>query len=159
MTRSERHKLLFIKPYFRWIIPLFLTVGIISLLQTESCSVFEETVSYNRDIRPILNKNCLSCHGGVKESGGFSLLFEEDALGPTESGVPAIIPGDPEGSEMIRRLTHSDPELRMPQEKEPLSEEEIDLLKQIIPSPVSNFLALFIFSDFFISFFFSLSSL
>ncbi|MCB0852442.1 MAG: DUF1549 domain-containing protein, partial [Bacteroidetes bacterium] len=129
MPRPELNQLIVIKPYFRWIIPLFFTFGLIGLLQTESCSVFEETVSYNRDIRPILNKNCLSCHGGVKESGGFSLLFEEDALGPTESGVPAIIPGDPEGSEMIRRLRHSDPELRMPQEKEPLSEEEIDILK------------------------------
>ena len=30
----------------------------------------EEKISFNRQIRPILNKNCLGCHGGVKQSGG-----------------------------------------------------------------------------------------
>jgi hypothetical protein len=89
----------------------------------------EQEVDYSSQIKPILNKHCISCHGGVKKSGGFSVLFKEEALAITESGHPAIIPGDPENSEMIKRLTESDPELRMPYEKAPLSEEEIDLLK------------------------------
>lgn len=57
------------------------------------------------------------------------MLFEEEAFAPTKSGHPAIIPGDPNGSELIRRLSESDPELRMPYQRSPLSEEEIDLLK------------------------------
>ncbi|HRO70549.1 MAG TPA: DUF1549 domain-containing protein, partial [Chitinophagaceae bacterium] len=44
----------------------------------------------------------------------------------------AIIPGDPEGSEMIRRITISDPEERMPYKHEPLSKEEIGILKRWI---------------------------
>jgi hypothetical protein len=75
-----------IRRYLGWITPIVLTLGLLIFLQIESCSVFEETISYNRDIRPILNKNCLSCHGGVKESGGFSLLFEEDASGTYRVG-------------------------------------------------------------------------
>lgn len=92
----------------------------------------EDEVDFSTEIKPILNKHCISCHGGVKKSGGFSVLFEEEAFAPTESGHPAIVPGDPGSSELIRRLTHSDPELRMPYERSPLSEEEIDLLKKWI---------------------------
>ncbi len=89
----------------------------------------EEKVDFSTEIKPILNKHCITCHGGVKKSGGFSVLFEEEAFAVNESGHAAIIPGDPNGSELIKRLTHPDPELRMPYEKEPLSKEEIALLK------------------------------
>ncbi len=89
-------------------------------------------IDYSADVKPIFNKKCISCHGGVTAKGGFSLLFEEEALGNTESGKPAIIPGDPDGSEMIRRLTIKDPEERMPYKHEPLSKEEIDILKKWI---------------------------
>jgi hypothetical protein len=92
----------------------------------------EEQVSYNRDIRPIINQKCISCHGGVKQSGGFSLLFESEAKMPTESGKPAIVPGNAGASEMVRRLNHEDPEMRMPLGKEPLSPSEIDLIKKWI---------------------------
>src|SRR5690606_37100079 len=89
-------------------------------------------IDFSADVKPILNSKCISCHGGVKAKAGFSLLFEEEALAPTESGKPAIIPGDPNGSEMIRRLTLNDPEERMPYKHEPLSKEEIRILKQWI---------------------------
>src|SRR5690606_18051229 len=59
-----------------------------------------EQIGFNRDIRPILNNKCIVCHGGVKQSGGFSLLFPEAALSPNESGEPAIVPGKPQQSEM-----------------------------------------------------------
>ena len=87
-----------------------------------------EEISYNRDIRPIINTKCISCHGGVKQSGGFSLLFEEEAKALTESGIPAIVPGNSKKSEMVRRLTHSDPEMRMPLDRNPLTEKEIQLI-------------------------------
>ncbi len=92
----------------------------------------KERVEFSADVKPILNKQCISCHGGVKKNGGFSLLFEEEALAPTESGHPAIIPGDPENSELIRRIQHDDPELRMPYERPPLSKDEIHTLKEWI---------------------------
>jgi hypothetical protein len=94
--------------------------------------LLEPEVDFNAQIRPIINTKCISCHGGVKQSGGFSLLFREDALGKTKSGKPAIVPGHPGKSEFIRLLTHSDPEERMPLGKDPLSEEEITLLKRWI---------------------------
>ena len=87
-------------------------------------------VDFNAEVKPIINAKCITCHGGVRAKGGFSLLFREDAFAKTESGRPAIIPGDPDHSEMIRRITSHDPEARMPYKHEPLSKEEIDILRE-----------------------------
>lgn len=92
----------------------------------------ERQVDYSADVKPILNKKCISCHGGVKAKGGFSVLFREEALAKTESGKYAVIPGDADGSEMIRRINHKDPEERMPYKHEKLSEEEISILTRWI---------------------------
>ncbi|MGD1893781.1 MAG: DUF1553 domain-containing protein [Cyclobacteriaceae bacterium] len=91
-----------------------------------------KTVDFNAEVRPILNKKCITCHGGVKRSGGFSLLFRSEALSPNESGKLAIVPGDPQASEMIHRINHTDPEERKPPEGDPLSKEEIAILTEWI---------------------------
>ena len=91
-----------------------------------------EPVRFNRDVRPIINDQCIACHGGVKQSGGFSLLFQEEAMEPGESGLLAIVPGDPEESELIRRIEHTDPDERMPLDHEPLRDEDIKTLKRWI---------------------------
>lgn len=85
-------------------------------------------VDYSTEVKPILNKHCISCHGGVKQNGGFSVLFREEALGNTKSGHPAIIPGDAKRSEFIRRLHNKDPKERMPFKSAPLNKEEIEIL-------------------------------
>lgn len=89
-------------------------------------------VDFNAQIKPLLNKHCLSCHGGVRRKGGFSLLTREFALAPNESGKPAIVPGHPEQSEMIRRLRCEDPEARMPYKEDPLDPSDIALLTRWI---------------------------
>ena len=89
-------------------------------------------VAFNEEVRPIFNDKCIACHGGVKKSGGFSLLFREEALAPMESGVPAIIPGKPDESELYHRIIDSDPEERMPLDHPPLGKDEIKTLKRWI---------------------------
>ena len=89
-------------------------------------------VSYNKDIRPIFNQKCLPCHGGIKQSGGFSLLFEAEAFANTDSGKPAIIRGKASKSELVKRLHHLDQELRMPLDKAALTEVEIQLIEKWI---------------------------
>ncbi|MEH6747641.1 MAG: PSD1 and planctomycete cytochrome C domain-containing protein [Maribacter arcticus] len=93
-----------------------------------SCNTSSEQIDYSTQIKPILNNKCITCHGGVKKNGGFSLLFKDEAFAVTKSGKPAIIPGDASGSEFIKRLKEENPELRMPYEKPQLSKKEIDLL-------------------------------
>ncbi|MFD2788394.1 hypothetical protein KCTC52924_01395 [Arenibacter antarcticus] len=88
----------------------------------------ESTVDYSANIKPILNKHCIVCHGGVKKSGGFSLLFENEAFADTKAGHPAIIPGNASKSPFIQLLKEDDPELRMPYQKPRLTDEEIELL-------------------------------
>ena len=95
-----------------------------------TCQIQEDNiVSYNTHIRPIFNKKCLACHGGIKQSGGFSLLFEKEAFADTQSGRPAIVRGSASQSELVNRLRHEDLELRMPLDSEPLSENEIKLIE------------------------------
>ena len=110
---------------------------VVIISQLFSCGVFSSKVDYSADVKPIINKHCISCHGGVKKQGGFSLLFQDEALAKTKSGKYAIIPGDASGSEMIKRITHSDPEERMPHHKDPLNSKEIDILKKWIDQGAS----------------------
>jgi len=107
---------------------LFAIIGPIAFLWIGCHHSGDGYISFNEDIRPILNEKCLRCHGGVKANGGFSLLFEEDAFGETESGKPAIVPGHHQRSELYQRLVHTNAEMRMPLDAQPLTPDEIDLI-------------------------------
>lgn len=89
-------------------------------------------VDFTTQVKPIINKNCITCHGGVRQKGGFSLLFREEALATLKSGKYAIIPGDPDHSEMIRRIRLTDPEERMPYKHDPLNHDDIQILTKWI---------------------------
>jgi hypothetical protein len=91
-------------------------------------------IDFNRDIRPILTSQCIACHGGVKEAGGISFVFREKALAAGKSGERTIIPGDPDGSELIKRVTSKDPDMVMPQPDHgpPLPASDVAKLRQWI---------------------------
>jgi mono/diheme cytochrome c family protein/outer membrane murein-binding lipoprotein Lpp len=71
---------------------------------------------FSRDVRPILSQNCFQCHGQDEAHRGAGLRLDEreHALAEGESGLPAIVPGHPDESEMIARITAEDEGLRMP---------------------------------------------
>lgn len=89
-------------------------------------------VDFSRDIRPIFNQNCVACHGGVRQKNGVSFIFREEALGKGKSGRRTIVPGDPDSSELIARVTSKDPDARMPYHAAPLPPEQIALLRRWI---------------------------
>jgi hypothetical protein len=91
-----------------------------------------DKVSFSRDIRPILNQNCVPCHGGVRQKNGVSFIFREEALGVGKSGRLTIVPGKPDSSELIARLTSTDSEARMPYHAPPLPPQQIALLRRWI---------------------------
>src|SRR5262249_61587282 len=66
------------------------------------------------DAHSILTANCLKCHGPAKQKGGLRFDSREGALGKSDSGTPAIAPGRPAASELIRRVTARDATVRMP---------------------------------------------
>ncbi len=88
-------------------------------------------VDFTRNVQPLLNKHCAECHGGVKQKGGLVLTNRTRALQGGESGEPLMVAGQPEESELYRRLIHQDPDEQMPP-KARLANEEISLLRDWI---------------------------
>ena len=76
-------------------------------------------VDYNRDVRPILARNCFACHGQdeAKRAKGLRLDRRDSAVKPLKNGDTAIVPGDPDSSELIARITEEDDTMRMPPAK------------------------------------------
>ncbi len=73
-----------------------------------------DRVLFNESIRPIFARHCVSCHGGVKQLSGLSFIDREQALAETDSGLHAIVPGKPEESYLLERVSDPDAETRMP---------------------------------------------
>lgn len=93
-------------------------------------------VDFQRDVAPIFAEHCAQCHG-VDESdrkSGLRLDVRESALKGGDSGTPAIVPGKPDESEIVRRITSANPDEVMPppRHKKPLSARQIETLKQWI---------------------------
>ena len=89
-------------------------------------------VDFSHDIQPILAKRCYACHGPAEQEGGLALHQRDSATSPTESGILAIKPSDPEASHLLSRVTSTDESERMPPEGPPLAAAEIALLRKWI---------------------------
>ncbi|MEI6239221.1 MAG: DUF1553 domain-containing protein [Planctomycetia bacterium] len=89
------------------------------------------TLSFNKDIRPILVENCFGCHG-ADSAGRKADLRLDDRDAAVESG--AIVPSDPDSSVALDRIFSDDPEEVMPPPamKKVLTAEQKELLKRWI---------------------------
>ena len=89
-------------------------------------------VDFNREIRPLLVEHCLACHGPDEKSRKADLRLDGLNLSAlqTDSGR-LIVPGKPDESELVLRLTHADPAKLMPPPKfaKPLNPKQINLLR------------------------------
>jgi mono/diheme cytochrome c family protein len=95
-----------------------------------------ERVQFNRDIRPIFSDTCFACHGPDenKIKGGLRLDSLEAARKGGKSGEPAITPGHPEKSEVMKRLLTDDADDHMPPAEfhKVLSKDQIALVERWI---------------------------
>ena len=82
-----------------------------SLLAALPLAAPASDISFNRDIRPILSENCFYCHGqdGNKRKADLRLDSRDAAIAKN-----AFIPGNPDDSELVKRLVSSDPDEIMP---------------------------------------------
>jgi hypothetical protein len=92
-------------------------------------------VDFSRDVRPIISEKCFACHGPDEASRKAKLRLDlrDEAL-KERDGVRAIIPGKPDDSELIVRITSKDPDEVMPPPKEhhEISPAEIDVFRRWI---------------------------
>ena len=109
--------------------PYWIAAVIVSLLGDRSSAT-----DFVKDVRPILRRACFECHGAEKHQGGLRVDQRDAALRGGDSG-PVLIPGRPEASELLRRVSlprgHED---AMPPRGKPLSAREIKLLREWIAS-------------------------
>jgi hypothetical protein len=93
-------------------------------------------LGYNRDIRPILSDACFGCHGpdGHDRKAGLRLDVPQPETPAADSGLPAIVPGKPEASELVARILASDPDVVMPppESNKSLSLEQKETLRRWI---------------------------
>lgn len=96
------------------------------LLGVSSLHAQSDSVSFSRDIRPILSGKCFKCHGPDRET-----REAEFRLDQRESAIRAdiFVPGNPDESWILDVVMSDDPDLRMPPKGDPLSEQEIAHLR------------------------------
>jgi hypothetical protein len=104
-------------------------IAVLVLSQPVSAAI---PVNFDTQIRPILAKNCFICHGPDEKhrEAGLRLDVRDAAIKPLEDGKTAIRPGQPDASELIRRITSTDKDERMPpgRANRTLDKEQIELL-------------------------------
>jgi mono/diheme cytochrome c family protein len=81
-------------------------------------------VDFAHDIVPLLKARCATCHTNGKYKGSFSLDTRAEVL-----RKKAAVPGKSADSEIIKRVTSTDPDVRMPSKGDPLSAKEVALLR------------------------------
>ena len=87
----------------------------------------ERPLEYNRDVRPILLDNCFACHGPDSAARQADLRLDQREVA---IDMAAIVPSDPDSSEMIRRILSDDEAERMPpaETKKKLTDEQKQVL-------------------------------
>jgi hypothetical protein len=110
------------------------TIAVAFMLGADGAA--QDAVDFNRDIRPILSDKCFACHGPntTDRQGGFRLDVKQSAFGAADSGQRPIVPGDPDKSGMLTRITSNRDADRMPPEDsgKSLSHSEIAQLRHWI---------------------------
>src|SRR5271163_2070683 len=107
----------------------------ILLAASSGLSATDAKLGYNRDVRPILSDKCFKCHGPDSQARKAELRLDvrESAMA-LHDGVPPVVPGKPEQSEVVRRIETDDPEDHMPPLKSNLrlSKDEAAVLRRWI---------------------------
>ncbi|QOV88682.1 PSD1 and planctomycete cytochrome C domain-containing protein [Humisphaera borealis] len=98
--------------------PAHLLAVLLVTLAAGNKSLADEAPTFGRDILPILSESCFSCHGPDEKHRKADLRLDlQEPATALKDGVAAIVPGKPDASELIRRITSTDPDEVMPPAK------------------------------------------
>lgn len=116
LPRPTNQKFLFgIPPLFRISSKTAAIVTLVCLLSGNAIAQESDlTVEFRRDVLPILSEKCFSCHGFDAESRQADLRLDTWAGAIGEDGGGAVVPGEPDESELVSRIASDDPDVRMP---------------------------------------------
>jgi len=113
-----------------------LSLVFVSCLAGRAAAAETAPVSFPRDVLPILAKNCFACHGPDESHRQSDLRLDvrEAALAEAAGGSKAVVPGKPDESELIARVSTTDADSRMPPAKhgKPLTAEQVGTLRRWI---------------------------
>ena len=90
------------------------------------------SVSFTRDLAPILAQKCIACHNTEKSKGGYQLHTFERLLQPGDSKEPPVVAGLPKQSKLFHLIIAADDDDRMPQKDDPLPAPQIALIQRWI---------------------------
>lgn len=93
----------------------------------------DQTQLFHGQVLPILRDHCFRCHSR-RHSGGLRLNSRESMLHGGDSGLPAVVPGQPAASQLLTRIRSSDDGDRMPPDGTSLTDAQITVLEQWIQS-------------------------
>jgi hypothetical protein len=97
-----------------------------------SSAVAAATIEFSRDIEPILIKRCSECHGPDQQKAKLRLDSRAAAMKAGKSGALALVPGQPDASELMKRITSTDTDEVMPPKGARLTETEVATMRQWI---------------------------
>jgi hypothetical protein len=86
-------------------------------------------IDFEKHVRPILSRHCLKCHGKKEQESGLRLDRRSALLRGGDIGEPAIVPGKSAESFLIKVVSGTDPDVKMPPEGDRLSKKEVDTLR------------------------------
>jgi mono/diheme cytochrome c family protein len=111
---------------------LRLTFLLVIVVLQEVAVADSTVIDFASQVQPILARKCFACHGPDDQQSGIRLDRRETLTGQADSGAIALVPTNPEASEIIVRVRSEDESVRMPPEGDPLTDEEIAVLTQWI---------------------------
>lgn len=101
--------------------------GFIGLVATAGAE--EPTLTFEKDVRPVLKAHCTLCHGEeAKPKGGVDLRLRRFMDAPTDSGATLLVPGKPEASELVAIIERGE----MPKKGHPVPPDQLATIKEWI---------------------------
>jgi mono/diheme cytochrome c family protein len=101
-----------------------LATGLVAAV-AHAAAIAADAIDFSRDIQPLFAKRCIACHGPATQEAGLRLDDAAVATAKLDSGSRAIVPGEAAASEILARITSTDPDIQMPPEGPRLSADQV----------------------------------
>lgn len=90
---------------------------------------------FEKSVRPLLEERCVECHSAArgKTKGGLA-LDNASALRKGGDTGPVLVPGAPEKSLLVKAVTYTDPDLKMPPDNKRMPAEQVAILQEWVRS-------------------------